>query len=257
MKKLIYFFSIILLATACNLSNKQKGEAKDKSALVFSTVEYKEQLTLPGKDATEFVATIPVAGGENEAAKNINDAVFRVVRSIVGQEGDASTDYNSLFKGFITNYQSFIKDNPDYPLNWDGSIKGSVEYLTSDIANIKLVSYTMTGGAHGNPYTTSLLFNPQSGKELSVGDIVSDTVALAKIAENKFRQKYEIPADKQINSTGMMFLDNKFALPQNIFVTKDALNLFYNVYEIAPYADGTRELDIPYDEIKGYLLIKP
>lgn len=50
-----------------------------------------------------------------------------------------------------------------------------------------------------------------------------------------------------------MLEDDKFILPANIFVTKDGLLLFYNVYEIAPYSDGTKELLLTYDELKGYI----
>jgi hypothetical protein len=53
-----------------------------------------------------------------------------------------------------------------------------------------------------------------------------------------------------------MFEDDTFQLPQNLFYTDKGLLLFYNPYEVASYADGTKELLLPYNEVDDYLLIK-
>lgn len=230
---------------------ENKGDGGQK--LSFTSAGYNEQTISGNGQQTKVTATIPRAEGNGIAAKNINDKVFNAVRLIVGQENDSSKNYDELFKGFIRNYESFVSENKDYKLPWEADIKGSVEYETPSIINIKLVSYTMTGGNHGNPYTTSLLFNPADGKELAVSGIIKDMDAVTLLAEKKFREKYNIPADKPLNSAGYMFENDKFTLPANIFVTRDGLLLFYNVYEIAPYAEGTREVLLPAGEIKNYV----
>ena len=74
--------------------------------------------------------------------------------------------------------------------------------------------------------------------------------------KKKFRAKYKIPASKPINATGLMFEDEKFQLPQNIFFTDKGLLLYYNSYEIASYADGPKELLFSYKEVNDYLLIQ-
>lgn len=256
MKQTAYLLilSATVLISACSNSQKN-GTTDNKTTISFSKSEYKKQSVVSGKGNTELTAVIPIAEGDNQVAKNINDSVFRTIKLIVGQEGDKSMDYEELFSGFIKNYDKFAAETPDYNLPWEADIKGTVDYSNSDIINIKLVSYTMTGGAHGNPFTTSLLFSPKDGKELSIKDIVKDTASFTQLAEKKFRDKFNIPADKSINSTGLMFSNDKFALPQSIFVTKDGLLLYYNVYEIAAYVDGTKELLIPYNEIKDNLSV--
>jgi len=256
MKKTAYILILTLavLAVSCNNTNKQSTK-NNETGITFTKAEFKKQSVVSGKDDTELTAVIPIAEGDSMAAKNINDSVFNIVKLIVGQEDDKSKNYEELFSGFIKNYDKFIAETPDYELPWEADIKGTVDFSNSDIINIKLVSYTMTGGAHGNPFTTSLLFSPKDGRELSIRDIVKDTSSFTQLAEKKFRDKFNIPADKSINSTGLMFSNEKFALPQSVFVTKDGLLLYYNVYEIAAYVDGTKELLIPYDEIKDNLAI--
>ena len=255
MKKIIYTLFVAFIAMSCNNKNKQTTDTMEENQLSFVKKEYNIKSKLTNIPETELTADIPVAEGNDTIAKRINDAIFRTVKLIVAQEPDRSANYDELFAGFINNYEKFVSEYPDGPGAWEANIKGSVEYQTPEIVNIQIDSYTMTGGAHGNSNMTSLLFDPRNGKELAIQDIVRDTVQLYNIAEKKFREKYNVPADKPINSTGLMFLNDKFALPQNIFVTKDGLKLFYNPYEIAAYAEGTKDLTIPYGEIKDYLLI--
>lgn len=51
-----------------------------------------------------------------------------------------------------------------------------------------------------------------------------------------------------------MFEGDQFQLPLNIFYTDKGLLLYYNRYEIAAYADGPKELLIPYEELKNFLI---
>lgn len=252
MKKLIYLVLLSIVIISCKNSSNRAEDVKEQK-LTFSSVDYKEEVNLENRLKTTVTATIPMAEGDSITARKINDKVFSTVRLIIGQENDNSADYNNLFKQFIKNYETFVSDNTDYKMGWEAEVKGTVEYETPHIINIKLVSYTMTGGSHGNPSTTSLLFSPHDGRELTISDIIKDKTAVTALAEKKFREKFDIPAGKSLNSAGYMLEDDKFILPANIFVTKDGLLLFYNVYEIAPYSDGTKELLLTYDELKGYI----
>jgi hypothetical protein len=249
MKQIIY----LLLAAAITVSCSSKKEKEPH--ITFNTSEYKEVANYSDTQGVELEALIPIAEGDSAIAKNINDRIFAAVKSIISQEDDNSTNYTELFKNFTNSYTTFIKDYPDAPGAWEATIKGTVEHNSTDIINVKLDSYTMTGGAHGMGYNTSFLFSPKTGKELFIKDIVSDTTALTQIAEQKFRTKYNIPPSANINSTGLMFENDKFVLPQNIFITKEGLLLLYNSYEIAAYAEGTKEILIPYNEISKHLLI--
>lgn len=251
MKQIIFSFFVISLIISCSKAPKQDGPSNEM--LILANTKFEEKTGLTNGRETFVKASIPIANGESEAAKNINNSIFATVKLIVGQENDNSENYNELFSNFIKNYQGFVKETPEYDIPWEATIEGSVNYFGSDLINIKLESYAMTGGAHGLSYSTSLLFSPVDGKELDISNIVTDTLALSQVAEKKFREKYRIPADEDINTTGLMFNNDKFSLPKNIFITKEGLLLYYNVYEIAPYADGTSEVLIPYSEIKEYI----
>ncbi|WP_326935009.1 RsiV family protein [Flavobacterium sp. PL11] len=59
-----------------------------------------------------------------------------------------------------------------------------------------------------------------------------------------------------MNSGGLMFENERFQLPQNIFFTDTGLLLYYNIYEIASYADGATEMLFPYTEVNEFLNLK-
>lgn len=254
MNRIIYFIIILVFVTGCSNSSSKK-KTNDTLKVTFSSLEYKDTVERAGITPTNITASIPIAGGTGETATNINNTVFETIRFFVGQEGDTSSDYNELFSAFVRNHEIFSVDYPDVPGGWDAYIKGTVPYNSSSLVNIKIESYIMTGGAHGNTNVISLIFDTKDGKKLNIDNIVKDTSALIRIAEIKFREKFDIPVGSPINSTGFMFTDDTFVLPQNIFIAKDGLQLLYNRYEIAAYYQGTKEVFIPYDEIKDILSI--
>ena len=53
-----------------------------------------------------------------------------------------------------------------------------------------------------------------------------------------------------------MFENDEFYLPENIGFTQEGLQLFYEQYEVASYADGPIILTLKYKEIEPYLKFK-
>ena len=53
-----------------------------------------------------------------------------------------------------------------------------------------------------------------------------------------------------------MFENDEFYLPNNIGFTKNGLQLIYNQYEVASYADGPMSITLPYAEIRNYLAVE-
>ena len=51
------------------------------------------------------------------------------------------------------------------------------------------------------------------------------------------------------------FWGEPFHLPENIGLNDEGVIFFYNVYEIASYADGITEFTIPFSDIESLLKI--
>ena len=233
--------------------------ARCSNELIFEEQSFQKKTTLPCKENCPHISVkIPIAKDVPIVADSINKKVFSVLKEIVyfGEKPYTSTNYNGLLTSFIGSYEKLQKEFPNDKFGWEADIEGSIKYQSDSILNIEIKHYTYTGGAHGYQGLRSLLFDPNTGKFISNTKLFKDKNAFTAFAEKKFRAKYKIPPNKSINSTGLMFEDEKFYLPQNIFYTDKGLLLYYNSYEAASYADGPKELLLSYKEVNDYLTVK-
>lgn len=247
MKHPVVFAIFFFLMTSC--SNK----------LTFKDQSFQKTTALPCKEnCPEITVKIPVAKNNSIVADSINKKVFSVLKEIIyfGEKPYTSTDYNGLLTSFIDSYEKLQKEFPNDTFGWEAKIIGSVKYQSESVLNIEIDHYTYSGGAHGYQGLRSLLFDPITGKSISNAELFRDKNTFMAFAEKKFRAKYKIPANKSINATGLMFENEKFNLPQNIFYTNKGLLLYYNSYEAASYADGPKELLLPYVEVEEFLRLK-
>ncbi|MEO7977558.1 DUF4163 domain-containing protein [Flavobacterium sp.] len=245
MKHYILLVFLFLTLTSCN------------KELSFENELFEKESPIPcEKDCPKITIDIPIASNIPIVSDSINKKVFSVVKEIVyfGEKPLNAKDFKNLTTAFISSYEEMHKKFPDETFGWEAKVKGNIEYQSDQILNIKIEHYTFTGGAHGYQGFRSLLFNPETGKTIFTNQIFKSEKEFKAFAEKEFRAKYKIPSKSNINATGLMFEDDKFQLPQNIFYTNEGLLLYYNSYEAASYADGPKELLFPYDKVNKYLL---
>ena len=245
MKNNLLIFLACLALTSCT------------KELKFEQKKYEKKTQNDTKNGAQITIDIPVMITESVASDSINKAVFAAAKEIVyvGEKPYAADNYSTLINSFIESYTSFKKEN-SYEIGWSAKITGNIIYTSDAILNIELNHYSFTGGAHGYAGRRSLIFDAETGKTIANKSLFIDEKAFKKMAETKFKNKYKIAIDAPINSTDFMFENEEFQLPQTYFFTKNGFLLYYNVYEIASYAQGNFEVLIPYTEMKPYLKIK-
>ncbi|MBB4801126.1 hypothetical protein HNP37_001165 [Flavobacterium nitrogenifigens] len=244
MKNYIFIILLCLIFTNC------------KKELSFENETFEEKSTIPcKKDCPNIAIKVPIAKNIKVISDSINKRVFAVIKEIVFFEEDSIKvdDYKTLAKSFIASYEEMHQKFPEDTFGWEAKIIGNVEFQSEQILNLKIDHYTFTGGAHGYQGYRSLLFDKKTGKAIFNNQLFKNEKEFKAFAEKAFRSKYKIPEKANINATGLMFENDKFQLPQNIFYTAEGLLLYYNSYEAASYADGPKELIFPYEEVKKYL----
>jgi hypothetical protein len=238
---------ILILFSACTKTLSIENEVFEKESKI------------PCKNnCPKITIDVPVAKNIPIVADSINKKLLGVIKEIVyfGEKPLEAKDYNTLATSFISSYEEMYKKFPSETFGWEAKVKGNVEYQSDQILNIKLDHYTFTGGAHGYQGFRSLIFNANTGKTIFNEDLFKNEKEFKAFAEKEFRNKYNIPAKANINATGLMFENDKFQLPQNIFYTPEGLLLYYNSYEAASYADGPKEVLFPYEKVSKYLKYK-
>ena len=238
---------LFLLSISCSKEVKFENQSFEKTTTIDCN-----------KNCPTIQLKIPVAENSNSIADSINNAIFTTVKSIIdfGDKPNNSANYEQLATSFIKAYEKLKKDFPKDRFGWEAKIDGKIKYQSEKILNIEINHYTFTGGAHGYAGLRSLLFDPETGKKIPNEKLFKNWNLFKVFAETKFRNKFKIPRNQPINSTGMQFEDDIFQVAQNIFFTKEGILLHYNPYEIAAYVDGSRDLLIKYEEVNHYLITK-
>ncbi|MCB0371440.1 MAG: DUF3298 and DUF4163 domain-containing protein [Muricauda sp.] len=215
-----------------------------------------DELQLQGencKNCPKIEINIPNAVDESTVSTSINRALREEIISILSFNEDESID--SMDKAIASFTESYKELKAKFPeeVEWEAQINGEIVYEDANIITLMLNSYSYTGGAHGYASTSYLNFDKAQGAELETWELFEDPEGFEKFAETKFRIQEKIPQDKNINTTGFMFEGDAFHLAQNVGYTKDGIQLIYNQYEVASYADGPIVLTLPYNEINLYL----
>lgn len=225
-----------------------------KEGLTFESVYYTgEQCT----QCPKVDITLPKALDKDKVAASIDNALKEEVIFLLSFDDEIeAASIEEAIKSFSNGYTELRELYPEESTLWEAKIDANLSYEDREILTIEMDSYIFTGGAHGYTSKRLLNFDRIKGTELENWQLFKDSPEFQKFAEGKFRAQEKIPREQPINSTGFMFEDDIFHLPENIGLTKEGLTLLYNQYEVASYADGPIELVLPYKEVKKYLAAK-
>ncbi len=222
-----------------------------ESKLTFKNIELKNKTC---NTCPEITIVIPKALDETRIAETINTAINEeIIYTLKFEDSIDTNTIDEAMRSFTESFQDFQREFNDEVIGWEAQVEGKVYYESPTILSILLNIYTYTGGAHGNGTSTFLNFDKQRNIEVENYELFSDLEGFIAFAETKFRAEKEVPKKSPINATGFMFSDNVFHLPENLGFTKEGIQLIYNPYEVASYADGLIELVIPYNEVNSFL----
>ncbi|WP_420320689.1 PdaC/SigV domain-containing protein [Flagellimonas sp.] len=206
------------------------------------------------EDCPKIDIAIPKALDEVIISNRINTALEEEIISLLSfDEGQEINTIEDAIESFTKSYKELKSKFPDETIGWEASVESDVSYEDDNMLTLEFNAYSFTGGAHGYGSSSFLNFDKVKGSELENWELFDDLEGFLRYAETKFRIQEDIPQDDNINATGFMFERDAFHLPENVGYTKKGIQLVYNQYEIASYADGPIALTIPYAEANKYL----
>ena len=251
----IIFFILLLVGAGIFFSCGSKSPVKNN--LKYELVKYEKQSdgcdSLRNDNCAKIKIEFPqITSFGNEMVKEkINKSIAELFsKDILG--GSESAGFETMMKGFIDEYESFIKEFPDAYQSWFIEKTGEVKLNKGNFFSIDYLEYSFTGGAHPNTYVTFKNFNLSNGEEITLDEIISadKKQELTNIAETEFRKLKDLTTEADLGQAGFWFENNKFYLNDNFLITDSSLVFYYNNYEITAYAFGPTELTIPFSRIK-------
>jgi len=207
------------------------------------------------EDCPVIAINLPMAHPETKPeAQQINKALSDFAISILYfTDEDIPDSIPAAMADFNLQYKKLKENFPENIVPWEAKVEGRVSYQNEKFVSFLFDSYVFTGGAHGYGSTSFLNFDLTTGEELTEESLLKNPEEFTAYVETLFRKQNDLKPEDNINSTGFMFEDDAFHLPQSIGFDKQGIILIYNPYEIASYADGQTKIQIPMEEAKPYL----
>ena len=131
------------------------------------------------------------------------------------------------------------------------------EFVSPGFASYRYDIYVDTGGAHPNGYYRTFVFD-REGNEVELSALFAPGTpyleAIAKEAHAQVEEELSVRLGSEAIST--LFaegLEPRAENFQNFVVDQDTLRFFLPPYQVAPYAAGPFEVDIPFSEFGDIL----
>ncbi|GAB3817572.1 DUF3298 and DUF4163 domain-containing protein [Pontibacter rugosus] len=262
----------ILYLSACN-QTEQKLPDQENTTVENNLVKFEghtlERASANCNTDSATCATVSIrypeaVAGPAAVQQSINSFIQQRLKQIMldfnpdaaaTNKGDAA---NQLADFFLKQHQQYTEEvipNSGIPAataEWELKVDAAPLYVADSVSSIYMEVYHYAGGAHGNYYRTLQSFDAK-GNLLRLKELVNDTVALRKLTEAKFRQVKEGIGTKPLSEAGLFIEGNTLPFPQNAAITSEGLLLYYNPYEIGPWAFGDTEIILPYQQVNSIL----
>lgn len=157
----------------------------------------------------------------------------------------------------LTRYLDFCRDTAirgelgdDWPVDWmvgagmsswDSKNEYRIVYADERYLSFRAEEYSYTGGAHGNNKIIVGTFDRNTGKRLTIADI---------IPKSKREYALSLLRKKAIEAVGGKDnLQGEVYLTDNFFIAADGIHFVFNEYEIACYAQGNIEVILAKEDL--------
>lgn len=187
----------------------------------------------------------PAAGEEKIASPEFS---FKGPQ-IPGLEQFFSDYEKKVHSNFMADYEH-TKSEPDMEIinPWSMDLEAKQSY-SGKFLTVVVRGYDYRGGAHGITYLDVLYFEPKSKKELSQQDLLEKNAleTFSTLARQELiKQGFEAKDDWMLEGTEPFVKNFKFIAP-----SEEAVTVIFPSYQIAPYAAGVPEVQLPWEKVRG------
>ncbi len=186
-------------------------------------------------------------------AETVNLTIQKQLIAQLVIDGQQPETIHQAAEVYLNNSQTSYPEDSIMSAQHELEIILTPTYTSNEVLSVQTNFYQFSGGAHGYGGVLFQNFNVKTGAEMTIPELFEDVAVFTAFAKAEFRKQQNIAEDASINSTGFMFEDDVFKLPENIGFTDEGMVLYYNSYEVSAYADGAQEIIIPWETAEEYL----
>jgi len=212
-----------------------------------------------------FSPTAPAFSYEEKTIAETNDYYYTDISYPETNIPFLNEEISAYIEKTISDFKKIIQDNIiDLPEEIRSSATGSLIMKYSIISENGIVSILFengeySGGAHGNVFFKTFNYNPSSKKLLTLADLFkkdSDYIQrISELSRIKLSEKMNEYLDEFLVSMIEGGTEPKSENFENFGITREGIMIYFPPYQVAPYALGTHEVSISFEEVSDILSI--
>ncbi|MFC5699751.1 DUF3298 and DUF4163 domain-containing protein [Cohnella faecalis] len=149
----------------------------------------------------------------------------------------------------IENKSTELMKQQGFPSEDIQEMDGTFEIKTNErgVLSLSLLNYVFTGGAHGNTIQKSLTFDADTGRSYKLSELFKP--------DSNYKQKLNAIIEAQIKARELPLLVPYPGISddQDYYIADKSLVIYFQLYEIVPYAWGFPYFPISVFEIKDII----
>lgn len=205
---------------------------------------------------------------ENNVITSVKWQKLRLSEDCVKEYPELSAAFNSYneesendAKSLMDEFSAIAKDmdgDEENPTYCQAEAKNYIQRADNYIVSFLESGYQHTGGVHPNFFVRGINYNTETGKEVALTDVLTDTKELPTILDKKICEKYSDVTFFDLDDTLSKYKLEEFTWT----VDYQGITFWFSPYEIAPFAVGTLSARIWFDEFpdmfnKDYVVTAP
>ncbi|UWD48634.1 DUF3298 and DUF4163 domain-containing protein [Clostridioides difficile] len=205
-----------------------KDTTNSKQTLSVSTIGSKT--IVKNDEYIESTINMPIITNSNKIVeRSTNDRI----------KNDIFEFYNKSYK----DAKQYLKDNPDEENKFVANVDFELKKNTDSALSIKVRYYTYSGGAHGYYQDIAYNVDMRTGKFLELMDLFKDNTKYKEVIDEKIKQQITELEKKDKENVGIYNFKG-IKENQNFYLQDDNLVIYFDLYDITPYAAGIPEFSI-------------
>lgn len=165
------------------------------------------------------------------------------------------SDIESMINKQISDFKAAIPESMPEGANWKYDIY--IQYVSSQfsttVRSFRFLVSQFTGGAHPNTVVVTKTYDMSAGKELALADFFKPETDYVNTLSRYAISDIE---GRAINSDKKWVKEGAGPDPENFrsfTANEEGLTLYFDPYQVAPYAYGVQEVKVYFSFLKDYL----
>ena len=177
----------------------------------------------------------------------LGDSSFPIAKTVNDKISESMSDVRESLKNAIIETQDYYTDDM---ASGKYSYYSVYQYnMCGDLVSVKTDNYVYSGGAHGMSYLAAYTGNIGGNEIFVLGDLFKDAQngisAVKNIIKDRINASPELYFPEALSTVDNIDLNNSFYIDET-----GNLVIYFNPYEIAPYAAGIIEFEISPDQLE-------